>query len=88
MDVRVGRLTGVYKNMSRGVVALVFLCTPLGEPDEESSEATAVSWVPLKSVADLMAPAYAVRIFDALDDDPVIARIHDGRHLIASRSSL
>ena len=26
--VRVDRLTGVYKNMKRGVVALVFRCTP------------------------------------------------------------
>ena len=32
LDVRVDRLTGVYKNLHRGVVALVFRCSPLGIP--------------------------------------------------------
>jgi ADP-ribose pyrophosphatase YjhB (NUDIX family) len=29
VDVEVGRLTGVYKNLERGIVALVFRCRPV-----------------------------------------------------------
>lgn len=34
VDVEVERLTGVYKNLSRGIVAFVFRCHPLATPPQ------------------------------------------------------
>lgn len=43
IHVEVDELTGVYKNMARGVVALVFRCKPSGGTERTSTESTAVS---------------------------------------------
>ncbi|MGQ4362143.1 NUDIX hydrolase [Streptomyces sp. SAS_272] len=45
IHVEVDELTGVYKNMTRGVVALVFRCKPSDGIERTSSESTAVSWL-------------------------------------------
>ncbi|HEY3681685.1 MAG TPA: NUDIX domain-containing protein [Streptosporangiaceae bacterium] len=76
-------LTGVYKNMVRGIVALVFRCRPLeGEP-ELSDETNAVRWATRDDVRELVDEAYAVRVLDALDDTrPPAIRIHDGTQLV------
>jgi 8-oxo-dGTP diphosphatase len=84
LDIRVDHLTGVYKNMSRGVVALVFRCTALNRPQQTTSEASAVAWVPLHDVTNLMDPAYAIRILDATDSTRATFRAHDGTHLVDS----
>ncbi|HEV7450239.1 MAG TPA: NUDIX domain-containing protein [Pseudonocardiaceae bacterium] len=81
MNVHVERLTGVYKNLTIGVVALVFRCTPLDLPDLNSVEALAVRWADLDEIPDLMAPAYAVRITDAFGDFPA-TRAHNGIQLV------
>lgn len=83
LEVEVPRLTGVYKNLERGIVALVFRCTPgAGEPST-TLEAVAVAWLEPESIRDLMDPAYAVRMLDALDPEggPAI-RTHDGVSLL------
>ena len=82
VNVHVERLTGVYKNLALGVVAIVFRCTPLGEPDPDSAEAVAVRWADLAEISDLMKPAYAVRVTDAFADFTV-SRAHDGVQLVA-----
>ncbi|MFJ3784470.1 NUDIX hydrolase [Streptomyces sp. NPDC090093] len=81
--VEVERLTGVYKNMTRGVVALVFRCRPTGGEESTSIESTAVEWLTRDEVEERMGEVYAVRILDALDSAtaPHI-RVHDGRHLL------
>ena len=38
-------LTGVYKNMSRGIIALVFRCRPVGGTLRENREVTGFRWV-------------------------------------------
>ncbi|WP_327680903.1 NUDIX domain-containing protein [Kitasatospora sp. NBC_00458] len=84
--IRVGveRLTGVYKNVSRGIVALVFRCRPEGGAERLSDESTAVGWLTPSEASGRMAEVYAVRVLDALRDDDVPAvRAHDGRHLLA-----
>ena len=43
-------------------------------------------WVRPDEIQDLMSPAYAVRISDALLDVGAATRVHDGVHLIAASS--
>lgn len=81
VSVTVDRLTGVYKNMARGIVALVFRCTPKAGIPTSTPEAAAVQWASLPAVADAMDPAYAVRIADAFEPG-VHTRAHDGINLI------
>ena len=79
LAVEVDRLTGVYKNLERGIVALVFRCTPgAGEPST-TLEAAAVKWLEAAEIRNLMDPAYAVRMLDALQASAAPAiRAHDG----------
>lgn len=76
------RLTGVYKNMARSVVALVFLCRPVGGAEQTSSESSAVRWLTREEVQSLMVEAYAVRVLDALDGNTTQVRAHDGQRLL------
>ncbi|MET7536466.1 NUDIX domain-containing protein [Streptomyces sp. NPDC005507] len=82
IKVHVERLTGVYKNMTLGVVALVFRCSPAGGYERLSDESTAVAWLAPDEVMTRMSEAFSVRIADALTDGmaPHI-RTHDGRNL-------
>lgn len=87
IGVEVQQLTGVYKNMTRGVVALVFRCRPLDERLGISDEATSVRWTDPGEVSSLVAPAYAVRITDAFTAGPPITRVHDGILLVNTNPS-
>lgn len=83
IKVHVERLTGVYKNMTMGVVALAFRCRPNGGREQLSDESTAVEWLPPDEAMTKMSEAHSVRIADALTDDLVPhIRTHDGRKLI------
>ncbi|GAA2714554.1 MULTISPECIES: NUDIX domain-containing protein [Streptomyces] len=86
VEVSVDRLTGVYKNMSRGVVALVFRCRPVGGRERASDEATAVSWLTLQEARAVMTEAYAIRLLDACSADAPHVRVHDGRRLLSPAS--
>ena len=81
MHISVDQLTGVYKNLTAGIVALVFRCRPAGghaHPPEESRE---VRWMTREQVEAAMTPAFAIRVLDALDGG-VHTRAHDGTDLI------
>lgn len=81
-------LTGVYKNMNRGIVALVFRCRAAGGALRENSEVTGFRWVRESEVSTIMSEAYAVRILDAYRHSAVpFVREHDGVRLVASRAS-
>ncbi|MFW5420731.1 NUDIX domain-containing protein [Nocardiopsis sp. CNT-189] len=82
LHVRVGPLTGVYKNMKRGVVALVFRCSAVSGTPRTSEESTGVRWLTPEQVRERMAPAYACRLLDALSPGPPVVRAHDGRDLL------
>lgn len=84
VDVHVDRLTGAYKNLTRGVVALVFRCTAINGEAEATDEAQRVRWLTPSEVEQLMTPAYAVRVLDALGDGAA-SRAHDGVQLIPGR---
>ncbi|MGA5821779.1 NUDIX hydrolase [Kitasatospora sp. NPDC094028] len=83
LKVAVDRLTGVYKNVTRGIVAMVFRCHPEGGGERLSEESTAVDWLTPTEISERMAEVYAVRMLDALRPGAAPAiRTHDGRHLL------
>src|SRR4051794_26331566 len=47
IHVEVERLTGVYKNLPRQVVALVFRCRPVSGTAEPTNESSDVQWMSL-----------------------------------------
>jgi 8-oxo-dGTP diphosphatase len=81
IHVEVDELTGVYKNTTRGIVALVFRCKPSGGTERTSTESTAVEWLTSDEVSERMAEVFAVRLLDALDGNGPHVRSHDGKHL-------
>ncbi|MFF3426404.1 NUDIX domain-containing protein [Streptomyces sp. NPDC002602] len=82
--VEVERLTGVYKNLTLGVIALVFRCRPAGGAEQLSDESTAVRWLTPDEVEQSMKEVFAVRVADALDCTVPHVRSHDGVRLLAA----
>jgi 8-oxo-dGTP diphosphatase len=76
------RLTGVYKNLRLGVVALVFRAHLVGGQSRPTDESVAVDWWTADDVAAQMGETFAVRVLDALDATDVSVRLHDGVHLL------
>ena len=75
-------LTGVYKNMTRGIVALVFRCKATGGHLTVNNEACEFKWATPGEVTGLVDEAFAVRVLDALADRQAPAvRRHDGVRL-------
>jgi 8-oxo-dGTP diphosphatase len=95
LDVEPVALTGVYKNMKRAIIALVFRCKITGGDLATNGEVSAFRWAREADIAVLADEAYAVRVLDALADEayavhvldaldgghPVAVRHHDGVHL-------
>jgi 8-oxo-dGTP diphosphatase len=81
IEVQVERLTGVYKNMPRGIVSLVFRCAPVGGQPTPTDEALSVRWLSIEEIRHRMDPAYVVRVTDAFADR-ASARVHDGVNLV------
>jgi 8-oxo-dGTP diphosphatase len=77
-------LTGVYKNMRRGIVALVFRCTIIGDTVRPSDEVEEVRWLTPHELACL-SEAYRVRLLDAADAGSTRVRAHDGSQLLPER---
>ncbi|MEU9888621.1 NUDIX hydrolase [Sphaerisporangium sp. NPDC051011] len=83
LDVEPVTLTGVYKNMTRGIVALVFRCKLISGHLTETDETRSFRWVTADEVRTLASEAFAVRVLDAMRNDPTPAiRHHDGTHLL------
>ena len=83
LDIEPDQLTGIYKNMNRGIIALVFRCKITGGELAVNDEAAAFRWATPHDISDLASEAYTVRILDALSHatSPAI-RQHDGVHLL------
>jgi 8-oxo-dGTP diphosphatase len=77
-------LTGVYKNMQRGIVALVFRCTIVGQTTRAPHEVSEIAWLTTAELSR-MSEAYRVRLLDALDFGSPHVRAHDGAQLVARR---
>lgn len=75
-------LTGVYKNMPLGVIALVFRCAVIGGELRLNSEVAEFRWTRPGELDALMTDAYRIRVTDAIHNEghPAI-RSHNGRTL-------
>jgi ADP-ribose pyrophosphatase YjhB (NUDIX family) len=83
LDIEPGALTGVYKNMPRGIIALVFRCKITGGHLAPNDEVTTFLWANEGDIRQLTSDAYAARLLDAFDGNaaPTI-RQHDGTNLL------
>lgn len=75
------RLTGVYKNLTHGIVALVYRCRPVGGEPRTTEEAREIRWMTKEEVQSAMTPAFGVRVLDAFEEAPQ-SRAHDGVNLV------
>lgn len=82
LEVAVERLTGVYKNLTHGIVALVYRCRPADGGTHPTAEAREVRWMTREEVRSAMNPAFAVRVLDAFDEE-THSRVHDGVNLVS-----
>ena len=82
-DIEPGSLTGVYKNMILGIVALVFRCKIIGGQLDPTDEATAFRWADHDQIRRLTTEAYATRVLDGLCRNRTAAiRHHDGTKVL------
>ncbi len=82
LEVEIDNLSGVYKNMVRGVVALVFRCHVIEGTPKTTRETVGFAWMSAAEIREHVEEAYAVRLLDALEAMPAI-RAHDGTRLLS-----
>jgi 8-oxo-dGTP diphosphatase len=75
-------LTGVYKHMGLGVVALVFRCKAVGGKATPTEESSSVEWRSPGEITAKMTEAFAIRVRDALSGPWPHVRAHDGVNLV------
>lgn len=71
-------LTGVYKDMARGEVAVVFRCSLLSNEVDRHVDAARGRWLTADEVRSVMDDASAERLLDALRLGPPRIRSQDG----------
>lgn len=82
LAVKPAGLTGVYKNMARGIIALVFRCNVVSGHLTLNDEVSGFQWATPEEVKAMADEAFAIRVVDALAEQPVPAvRHHDGVHV-------
>ena len=74
-------LTGVYKDMGSGEVAIVFRCTLIGNEVDRHVDAARGRWLTAEEVRALMDDASAERLLDAVRLGPPRIRSQDGTRL-------
>jgi 8-oxo-dGTP diphosphatase len=83
LEVEPVALTGVYKNMNRAIIALVFRCKTTGGQLAATDEAEGYRWAAEAEIRELASEAYAIRVLDALHEHaPAAIRQHDGTRLL------
>lgn len=82
VQVRPEQLTGVYKNMKRGVVTLAFRCSVISGHTHPTDESRQVAWLTVNEAKRAMVEARAIRIIDALSEEGPFVRIHNGTNLL------
>lgn len=76
------RLTGIYKNMDQGIVALVFRCSHYSGIPTTTTEVAETKWMTINEIRDAMDEAYACRLADAMGSNGPAIRAHDGTNLL------
>ena len=74
-------LTGVYKDMASGEVAIVFRCTLIGNEIDRHVAAANGHWLTAEEVRSLMDDASAERLLDAVRLGPPRIRSQDDTRL-------
>ena len=82
LKIEPGALTGVYQNMVRKIIALVFRCRAIDGQLTENAEASAFHCASPDEIRSLMTEAYAVRVLDTLSAETPAIRWHDGTNLL------
>jgi 8-oxo-dGTP diphosphatase len=83
LEVQPAALTGIYQNMKRQIVALVFACRAVGGTLMTNGEVRAFHWATRHDLDHMMSEAYATRVLDGLmPTGPVSVRAHDGTRLV------
>ena len=83
LDVEPVALTGVYKNMNRAIIALVFRCKTTGGQLQPPTRPKDHRWATEAEIRELASEAYAIRVLDALHEHaPAAIRQHDGTQLL------
>jgi 8-oxo-dGTP pyrophosphatase MutT (NUDIX family) len=80
LTVEIERLTGGYKHVKRGIIALVFRARIVDGVPGPTDEVAAVDWWTAETVEAQMTETFSLRILDALRDGPPVIRAHDGDH--------
>jgi len=75
ITVSVERLSGVYKNLEKGIVALVYRCHPIDGDTATTDESRDTRWIDPGVLNEIMDEAYAIRLLDAFGQGPVKAVI-------------
>jgi 8-oxo-dGTP diphosphatase len=75
-------LTGIYKNLPRQVVALVFRADVASGTPSTTDEASDIEWWPVNRLSERMSEAFAVRVMDAIEPGEPAIRLHDGSSVI------
>lgn len=78
LSVEADRLSGVYQNMERDIISLVFRCRTIQGELRRSDETSDLRWLTVEECNTLMDAAYAVRLTDALSETTPMTRTHDG----------
>jgi ADP-ribose pyrophosphatase YjhB (NUDIX family) len=83
LEVEPETLTGVYKNMPRGIVSLVFRCRAVGGVLQTTDETKDMRWVSKEKISSLIEEAFAVRVLDSINyaGAPAV-REHDGTKVL------
>ncbi|MBS4727529.1 NUDIX hydrolase [Mycobacterium sp. SM1] len=87
LEVTVERLTGVYKNLTQGIVALAYRCRPASGEPHATEETREIRWMTKEEVQSAMTPTFGVRVLDAFEDAPQ-SRAHDGVNLVSKALQL
>jgi len=88
LEVGPGALTGVYKKLPRGIVALVFRARVTGGTLATATDETIqLCWLTPEQVRDRADEAYAVRVLDSFHDGPSV-RAHDGVSVLNGKEAV
>ncbi|MCL2092523.1 MAG: NUDIX hydrolase [Micrococcales bacterium] len=88
LQVEPGPLTGIYHNMPRHIIAMVFRCDPVSGKLTTNNEVAQFCWATAGEVRALATEAYAIRLLDAFQwraSAPAV-RAHDGTNLLTASS--